>query len=121
MGDNRKLLIFALCEMPEMARGQGVILQRYKDGGLADAVVFEWKDGLTDDNNRNFPSDELKEWKGERAQAGRIVPRGWSAKQKNCAPSGVAGHQPENDNDRQGNADRPKQNRTHGLSRSEAG
>ena len=78
VGENRKLLIFALSEVPEMARGQGVILQRYKDGGLADAVTFEWKDGLTDENNRNFPPSELKEWKGERSQAGRIVPRGWA-------------------------------------------
>jgi topoisomerase-4 subunit A len=78
VGDNRKLLIFPIAEMPEMARGQGVYLQRYKDGGLADAVAFVWKDGLTDQNGRNFPASELKEWKGERAQAGRIVPRGWA-------------------------------------------
>jgi topoisomerase-4 subunit A len=85
VGENRKLLIFPLSEVPEMARGQGVFLQRYKDGGLADAIVFEWKDGLTDENNRNFPPSELKEWKGERAQAGRIVPRGW-AKSGKFAP-----------------------------------
>jgi topoisomerase-4 subunit A len=85
VGENRKLLIFPLSEVPEMARGQGVFLQRYKDGGLADAIVFDWKDGLTDENNRNFPPAELKEWKGERAQAGRIVPRGW-AKSGKFAP-----------------------------------
>jgi topoisomerase-4 subunit A len=82
VGENRKLVIFALSEVPEMARGQGVYLQRYKDGGLADATVFEWKDGLHDENNRNFPASELKEWKGERAQAGRIVPRGWAQSKK---------------------------------------
>jgi topoisomerase-4 subunit A len=78
IGDNRKLLIFPLDGVPEMARGQGVYLQRYKDGSLLDAVSFVWKDGLTDQNNRNFPPSDLKDWKGERAQAGRIVPRGWA-------------------------------------------
>jgi len=78
VGENRKLLIFALSEVPEMARGQGVYLQRYKDGDLLDAIAFVWKEGLIDENNRNFPASELKEWKGERAQAGRIVPRGWA-------------------------------------------
>ena len=78
VGENRKLLIFPLAEIPEMARGQGVYMQRYKDGGLLDAVGFTWKEGLTDENNRNFPPGELREWKGERAQAGRIVPRGWA-------------------------------------------
>ena len=77
-GENRKLLIFPLADVPEMARGQGVYLQRYKDGGLLDATAFAWKDGLTDQNGRTFPPSELKEWKGERAQAGRIVPRGWA-------------------------------------------
>ena len=78
VGENRKLLVFPLSEVPEMARGQGVYLQRYKDGGLLDAIAFVWKEGLVDENNRNFPASELKEWKGERAQAGRIVPRGWA-------------------------------------------
>src|ERR1700744_5226517 len=55
VGENRKLLIFPLSEVPEMARGQGVYLQRYKDGGLADAVAFVWKEGLLDENNRSFP------------------------------------------------------------------
>jgi topoisomerase IV subunit A len=85
VGENRKLLILPLSEIPELARGQGVILQRYKDGGLADAVTFNWMDGLTDENGRNFPPSELKEWKGERAQAGRIVPRGWAKSGKFCS------------------------------------
>jgi len=55
-----------------------VYLQRYKDGDLLDAIAFVWKEGLIDENNRNFSASELKEWKGERAQAGRIVPRGWA-------------------------------------------
>ena len=86
VGENRKLLIFALSDVPEMARGQGVYLQRYKDGGLLDATAFAWKDGLSDENNRNFPSAELKDWRGERAQAGRIVPRGWAKSGRFSAP-----------------------------------
>ena len=78
VGENRKLLIFPLDEVPEMARGQGVYLQRYKDGGLLDATSFVWKEGLSDQNNRSFAPADLKEWKGERAQAGRIAPRGWA-------------------------------------------
>ncbi len=78
VGENRKLLIFKIEEVPEMGRGQGVFLQRYKDGGLIDACAFTWKDGLKDENGRQFEPSELKEWRGERAQAGRIVPRGWS-------------------------------------------
>jgi topoisomerase-4 subunit A len=78
VGDNRKLLIFSLTDVPELARGQGVYLQRYKDGGLLDATCFTWKEGLKDQNNRVFEPSELKEWKGERAQAGRLPPRGWA-------------------------------------------
>ncbi len=78
VGDNRKMVIFDLADLPEMARGQGNYLQRYKDGGLLDATTFTWKEGLKDDNNREFPASELKEWRGARAQAGRLVPRGWA-------------------------------------------
>jgi len=78
VGENRKLLIFARDEVPELGRGQGVYLQRYKDGVLVDAVAFTWKEGLKDENGRLFSPSELKEWRGERAQAGRIVPRGWA-------------------------------------------
>jgi len=78
VGDNRKMLIFDLADLPEMARGQGNYLQRYKDGGLLDATTFTWKQGLKDENNREFPASELKEWRGQRAQAGRLVPRGWA-------------------------------------------
>jgi topoisomerase-4 subunit A len=78
IGENHKLLIFPLSEVPEMARGQGVRLQRYHDGGLLDTTTFNWKDGLHDENNRTFTPSELKEWKGGRAQAGRLPPRGWA-------------------------------------------
>ena len=69
----------------ELARGQGVYLQRYKDGGLLDAIGFTREHGLQDQNNRGFPPGELKEWKGERAQAGRIAPRGWAKSGKFAA------------------------------------
>jgi topoisomerase IV subunit A len=71
-------VLFPLAEVPELARGRGVILQRYKDGKLLDAVVFTWKEGLRDQNNRTWTRDELKDWKAARAQAGRLVPRGFA-------------------------------------------
>jgi topoisomerase IV subunit A len=81
IGDNRKLLLFPLKELPEMPRGKGVRLQRYKDGGLADAKTFSKKEGLTytDAAKRSFTlsSAELRDWWGTRAQAGRLPPRGF--------------------------------------------
>ena len=78
IGENRKLVLFPLEEVPELARGRGVILQRYKEGILLDACVFTWKEGLRDINNRTFTPSELKEWKGARSQSGRMVPRGFA-------------------------------------------
>jgi topoisomerase-4 subunit A len=78
VGENRKLLLFPLAEVPELARGRGVILQRYKDGGLLDAVTFTRREGLCDANNRTWTDSELKDWRGALAQAGRLVPRGWA-------------------------------------------
>ncbi len=79
IGENRKLLIFKRAEVPEMTRGKGVRLQKYKDGGLSDAVGFKLKEGLswTDASGRNFNVTDLKEWIGERAQAGRLPPKGF--------------------------------------------
>ena len=77
VGQNRKMLIFPLAEVPELARGRGVILQRYKDGHLVDAKCFAWKEGLRDANGRTWSAAELKDWRGTRSQAGRIVPRGF--------------------------------------------
>jgi len=81
IGENRKLLLFPLKELPEMPRGRGVRLQRYKDGGLADAKTFAKKEGLTytDAADRTFTlsSAELRDWWGQRAQAGRLPPRGF--------------------------------------------
>jgi topoisomerase-4 subunit A len=80
LGENRKLLVFPLNEVPELAKGRGVILQRYKDGVLSDATVFTWKEGLRDANGRSFGPAELKDYRGTRAQAGRVVPRGFARK-----------------------------------------
>ena len=81
IGDNRKMLVFPLVELNEMTRGKGVILQRIKDGALSDVRVFKKSEGLTwlDSAGRTFtlPWAELKEWVGERAQAGRIAPKGF--------------------------------------------
>ena len=82
LGENRKLLIFPLSEVPELARGRGVILQRYKDGNLTDARTFTWREGLKDANGRTFTPSELADYRGARAQAGRIVPRGFSKSNK---------------------------------------
>jgi topoisomerase IV subunit A len=78
VGENRKMVIFEREELPEMARGQGNYLQRYKDGTLLDATTFTWKEGLKDENNRLWEPSDLKDWRGTRAQAGRLVPRGWA-------------------------------------------
>jgi topoisomerase-4 subunit A len=80
IGDNRKLLIFKLNEIPEMTRGRGVMLQKYKDGGLSDAKVYTKAEGLTwrlGDKIRTETHSNLKDWIGERAQAGRLPPNGF--------------------------------------------
>jgi topoisomerase-4 subunit A len=79
IGDNRKLLLFPLKDLPEMTRGKGVRLQRYKDGGLADAKTFKKKEGLpyTDSAGRSFALTDLRDWWGSRAQAGRLPPKGF--------------------------------------------
>ena len=78
VGANRKLLVFPLGQVPEMARGAGVILQKYRDGAMEDAMVFRYAEGLacrTGERTRLFA--ELGPWRGERAQAGRMVPTGF--------------------------------------------
>ena len=79
VGDNRKMLIFKLAEVPEMARGKGVRLQKFKDGGLSDATTFNRKAGLNwlDSSGRSWTVTDLAEWVGERAQAGRLPPKGF--------------------------------------------
>ncbi|MBV8752299.1 MAG: DNA topoisomerase IV subunit A [Hyphomicrobiales bacterium] len=78
IGDNRKMVIFPLDQVPEMGRGRGVRLQRYKDGGLSDVKTFKAEDGLTwvDSAGRTYGLSlhELAAWRGNRADAGRIKP-----------------------------------------------
>ena len=81
VGENRKLLVFPLDQVPEMTRGKGVRLQRFKDGGVSDIKTFAIADGLTwtDSAGRVFTRAEadLAEWSGARAAAGRMVPKGF--------------------------------------------
>jgi topoisomerase-4 subunit A len=81
IGDNRKLLVFPLETLPEMTRGKGVRLQKYKDGGLSDLRTFPSATGLTwtDSSGRTYTRTmpELAEWLGNRADAGRQPPTGF--------------------------------------------
>ena len=81
VGENRKLLVFPLEQLPQMTRGKGVRLQKYKDGGVLDARTFKLAAGLSwvDSAGRNFvkSAGELAEWLGERASAGRLAPKGF--------------------------------------------
>ena len=79
IGENRKVLVFPLSELPEMNRGKGVRLQKYKDGGLSDLTSFKLTDGLIwkDPAGRTRTESELDEWIGKRASAGRMAPRGF--------------------------------------------
>ncbi|MEM6383782.1 MAG: DNA topoisomerase IV subunit A [Pseudomonadota bacterium] len=81
VGENRKLMIFPIAQVAEMARGKGVRLQRYRDGGVSDVTTFKADEGLTwsDSAGRqhNRSMDEMAEWRGERAQAGRMAPQGF--------------------------------------------
>ncbi|MCV6825915.1 MULTISPECIES: DNA topoisomerase IV subunit A [Halocynthiibacter] len=79
VGENRKVLVFPIEELPEMGRGKGVRLQKYKDGGLSDATTFVLEQGLSwlDPAGRTRTETELAEWSGKRASAGRMAPRGF--------------------------------------------
>ena len=81
VGENRKVLIFPLEQVPEMTRGRGVRLQRYKDGGLSDVKTFQAADGLTwiDPAGRTYTLSikDLADWRGNRADAGRLAPKGF--------------------------------------------
>ena len=79
VGENRKVLVFPLEELPEMGRGKGVRLQKYKDGGLSDLTVFTLADGLAwhDPAGRRRVQPDLEEWVGKRAGTGRMAPRGF--------------------------------------------
>ncbi|WP_439539550.1 DNA topoisomerase IV subunit A [Sphingomonas sp.] len=81
IGDNRKLLVFPMTELAELARGQGVQLQRYRDGGLSDAVTFRFADGLSwrmgGEQGRTRTEADLAPWRAARGAAGRMPPVGF--------------------------------------------
>ena len=81
VGDNRKLVVFPLNELPEMGRGQGVTLQKYKDGGLSDATTFRLDEGLSwamgGDTGRTRTETDLTPWRVARGAAGRMPPLGF--------------------------------------------
>jgi topoisomerase IV subunit A len=97
IGENRKMVIFALNQVPEMGRGRGVRLQRYREKGLSDVTTFKADDGLSwiDTAGRSFtlPMKELKDWRGNRSDAGRISPKGFPKNNKfrNLPAGGKAG------------------------------
>ncbi|MCM0033698.1 DNA topoisomerase IV subunit A [Sandarakinorhabdus limnophila] len=81
IGENRKLLVFPLEELPQMQKGQGVALQKYKDGGMSDVRTFVMAEGLSwpmgGDSGRTRTEADLTFWKGARASAGRMPPNGF--------------------------------------------
>lgn len=81
IGENRKILAFPLSQLPEMGRGRGVTLQKYKDGGLSDAKTINYKDGLSW-HRGSMSASELRLWVGERAGAGRLAPQGYPKNNK---------------------------------------
>jgi len=81
IGDNRKMVVFPLSELPELGRGQGVTLQRYRDGGLSDAVAFALAEGLSwplgGETGRVRTETDLSPWRAARGAAGRMPPIGF--------------------------------------------
>jgi topoisomerase-4 subunit A len=83
IGENRKLLIFSVSELPIMTRGRGVTLQKYKDGTLSDIKIFNIEDGLSwKRNSKVFTEKDLRTWQGKRAAAGRLAPLGFPRSNK---------------------------------------
>ena len=84
VGENHKLLIFPLTDLPEMNRGRGVVLQRYKEGGLSDAKTLAPGVGLTwrQAGGRTRTELELTSWMGKRGQTGRLAPKGFAKTHK---------------------------------------
>ncbi len=103
IGENRKMVIFARDQVPEMTRGRGVRLQRYKDGGLSDIKTFEVETGLrwTDSAGRVFSLTlkELSDWRGNRADAGRFAPKGFPKTNKFEGLSGRAANGADKDDE----------------------
>ena len=81
IGDNRKLVVFPLAELPEMTRGQGATIQRYRDGGLADAITFTFAAGLSwpmgGESGRVRTEADMGPWRAARGAAGRMPPTGF--------------------------------------------
>jgi topoisomerase-4 subunit A len=81
VGENRKMLVFPITELPELARGQGVTLQRYRDGGLSDATAFHLSEGLSwalgGESGRVRTETDLTPWRAARGAAGRMPPIGF--------------------------------------------
>jgi topoisomerase-4 subunit A len=81
IGDNRRMVVFPLNEVAELAKGQGVQLQRYRDGGLSDAITFKFADGLSwamgGDSGRTRTETDLQPWRAARGAAGRMPPNGF--------------------------------------------
>ncbi len=78
IGENRRMLVFPLDELPEMSRGRGVMLQRYKDGGLSDLITLSLEEGLSwTTGERTRTEKDLTTWLGKRAAAGKIPPHGF--------------------------------------------
>jgi topoisomerase-4 subunit A len=81
IGDNRKLVVFPLSELPELGRGQGVQLQRYRDGGLSDAIAFTFAEGLSwtmgGESGRTRSEPDMSPWRTARGAAGRMPPNGF--------------------------------------------
>jgi topoisomerase-4 subunit A len=84
IGDNGKILIFPLRELPEMARGKGVKLQSYREGGLRDAITFhaEAGAGWTDTAGRKRDWKDWRDWLAKRGAAGKLAPRGFPANKR---------------------------------------
>jgi topoisomerase-4 subunit A len=104
IGDNRKMIVFPIDQVPEMTRGRGVRLQRHKDGGLCDIRTFEAEKGLswTDTAGRVFTLSlkELADWRGNRGDAGRLAPKGFP--KTNKFANGSAGNAMSSDKNGEG-------------------
>jgi len=83
IGENRKLLVFKLEEIPTMARGRGVTLQKYKDGGMADVQIFKEEDGFSYNRTGGIRTEtDLMSWLGHRGQVGKLAPFGFPKSNK---------------------------------------
>ena len=86
IGDNRKMVVYPIAELPEMGRGQGVQLQRYRDGGLSDATTFQFAQGLSwgmgGESGRTRTEADLNPWRTARGAAGRMPPTGFPRNNK---------------------------------------